>query len=117
MWKASKNCWAVSSRLKCRGLFYAVREVGTGRLFLASPEKGREYTFESARSLPTARWRSLILFSMGAVLWALGVLAGGGAAEVLPGKPSVITPAVMLIVALLAAAVNLFILFKRVKRL
>jgi len=58
--------------------------------------------------------REAILW-IGIVLWALGVLVGGSVAELLPGTSSALSPAVVLIVALVATAGNLVFLFKKVQ--
>jgi|GEM_PF-3546212 len=58
--------------------------------------------------------REAILW-IGIVLWALGILVGGSVAQLLPGTASSLSPAVVLIVALVATVANLVFLFKKVQ--
>ena len=54
---------------------------------------------------------------IGVVLWTLGVLFGGSVSELLPSSSSVLSPVVVLIVALLAAVANLVVLYYKVQSL
>lgn len=57
------------------------------------------------------------IFAIGVVLWTLGVLFGGSVAELLPRSSSLLSPVVVLTVALLATVANLVFLYFKVQRL